>query len=279
MAERIVQEESLTLVADAIRAKGGTTDPLSFPDGFADAISAIQAGGGGAQYGVMWDKSRFPKEATLLTDLPYVPSYLCYSSGSTGAYYYIETFNMPNAIKEISDYAFYGCGNLKNIDMSNITTIGNYAFYKCHGLSLNDFDMSNVTTIGEYAFASNQSRVFSGKLNLPLVSKISNSAFRQSGVSVANLPLATTIASYAFYNCANLNALILRSETMCALSNANALNGTPIKSGIGYIYVPAALVDSYKAASNWSTYANQFRALEDYTVDGTITGALDESKI
>ena len=24
---------------------------------------------------------------------------------------------------------------------------------------------------------------------------------------------------------------------------------------------------------------NEFRALEDYTVDGTITGALDESKI
>lgn len=41
----------------------------------------------------------------------------------------------------------------------------------------------------------------------------------------------------------------------------------------------AALVDSYKAATNWSTYADQIRALEDYTVDGTTTGALDETKI
>jgi hypothetical protein len=48
MAERIVQEESLTMVADAIRAKGGTSEALSFPTGFADAIAAIQAGGGGA---------------------------------------------------------------------------------------------------------------------------------------------------------------------------------------------------------------------------------------
>lgn len=40
-----------------------------------------------------------------------------------------------------------------------------------------------------------------------------------------------------------------------------------------------ALVDSYKAATNWSTYATQFRALEDYTVDGTITGELDSTKI
>ena len=51
MAERIVQEESLTTVADAIRAKGGTTDPLSFPDGFKTAIEAIQAGGGGIAAG------------------------------------------------------------------------------------------------------------------------------------------------------------------------------------------------------------------------------------
>ena len=53
----------------------------------------------------------------------------------------------------------------------------------------------------------------------------------------------------------------------------------PIASGAGYIYVPAALVDSYKVATNWSTYAAQFRALEDYTVDGTTMGELDPNKI
>ena len=57
------------------------------------------------------------------------------------------------------------------------------------------------------------------------------------------------------------------------------LKNTPIASGTGYIYVPAALVDSYKAATNWSNFAAQFRALEDYTVDGTTTGALDPTKI
>ena len=34
-----------------------------------------------------------------------------------------------------------------------------------------------------------------------------------------------------------------------------------------------------KTASIWSTYASQIRALEDYTVDGTVTGELDPSKI
>ena len=51
---------------------------------------------------------------------------------------------------------------------------------------------------------------------------------------------------------------------MATLANTNAFTNTPIKSGAGYIYVPAALVDSYKAATNWSVYADQIRAIEDY---------------
>lgn len=46
MAEFLVQGESITAVADAIREKGGTTAPLSFPEGMASAIRNIQSGGG-----------------------------------------------------------------------------------------------------------------------------------------------------------------------------------------------------------------------------------------
>jgi hypothetical protein len=76
-----------------------------------------------------------------------------------------------------------------------------------------------------------------------------------------------------------LTTVILRSESLCTLENVSAFNGTPIASGTGCIYVPAALVNSYKTATNWSSFASKFRALEDYTVDGTITGELDETKI
>lgn len=47
MAHRIVDENSLKTVADAIREKAGTSDSLVFPTGFAEAIAGIQAGGGG----------------------------------------------------------------------------------------------------------------------------------------------------------------------------------------------------------------------------------------
>lgn len=42
----LVNSADLTAVADAIRTKGGTSGALTFPSGFADAIAAIQAGGG-----------------------------------------------------------------------------------------------------------------------------------------------------------------------------------------------------------------------------------------
>ena len=39
---------------------------------------------------------------------------------------------------------------------------------------------------------------------------------------------------------------------------------TKLNAGTGYIYVPAAMVDAYKAATNWAKYADQIRAIEDY---------------
>lgn len=45
MAEYLVRDTSLTTVADAIREKGGTTAPLSFPAGMAEAVRNIQSGG------------------------------------------------------------------------------------------------------------------------------------------------------------------------------------------------------------------------------------------
>ena len=45
MAEYLTNTDDLTAVADAIRAKGGTSDSLIYPDGFVTAIGNIQTGG------------------------------------------------------------------------------------------------------------------------------------------------------------------------------------------------------------------------------------------
>jgi len=119
-----------------------------------------------------------------------------------------------------------------------VTRIGDSAFYSCSALTTADFPAATI---------------------------IENSAFRYcSKLTTANFPAATSIGDYAFQYCSKLNTLILRSGTMAKLYDTNAFSNTPISSGTGYIYVPAALVDSYKADSKWSTYADKIRAIEEY---------------
>ena len=58
-----------------------------------------------------------------------------------------------------------------------------------------------------------------------------------------------------FSNDSNLTVLILRKSTVAALNNINGFANTPFASGKagGTLYVPSALIDSYKSATNWST--------------------------
>ena len=133
-----------------------------------------------------------------------------------------------------------------------------------------------VKTIEEYAFRECNALI---KVKFNSVVTVLDQAFYECKKMIeADLPAVKNIDRFAFRSCSALAALILRGGTVPTL-NSSALNGSKIANGTGYIYVPRALVDTYKAATNWSTYAAQFRALEDYTVDGTTTGELDPTKI
>jgi len=59
-------------------------------------------------------------------------------------------------------------------------------------------------------------------------------------------------------------ALIIRNSS-ATLRSGSALDGTAIASGNGYIYVPAADVSSYQARTNWATYANQIKGIDEDT--------------
>ena len=119
-----------------------------------------------------------------------------------------------------------------------------------------------VTSIGMRAFRGCTALV---SVNFAAATSIAIEGFRGcAALRSADFAAVTSIAGETFIDCYRLGALILRSGTMCTLSYVNAFSGTPIASGTGYIYVPAALLEDYKVATNWSTYAAQFRALEDY---------------
>lgn len=205
-----------------------------------------------------------------------------------------------NTVQTFGDCSFYGCTELTSVDAPACTEVRSNAFNKCTALT--KINLPALTTVYAAAFGICTSlesvelplvRNFSGggqfqdctalkSLKLPLwESGTTGYEFRRCSALVsADFFKAKSFRGQTFLDCTALKSLILRNtEAVCSLGNVNVLQSTPIADGAGYVYVPKTLVDSYKAATNWSTYADQFRALEDYTVDGTITGELDETKI
>ena len=263
MSEYLIQGETLTGIADAIREKTGGTEPVAVSD-MAGKIEGIQAGGGDDVLDALIDRS--------ITEIS------SSSATSIGDYAFshcskLTTANFP-AATSIRSSAFQFCDVLTTVDFPAVTSIGDHAFNYCSALTTVDFPAATSIESSAFQFCSALTTV-----DFPAATSIGNSAFNYcSKLTTANFPAATSIESSALRSCDVLKALLLRGNNVCALSNTNAFNSTPIRSGTGYIYVPSALIEQYKAATNWSTYAAQFRALEDYTVDGTITGELDPAK-
>ena len=159
-------------------------------------------------------------------------------------------------------YAFYGQSMLKKVSLPNVINIPAYCFDSCE--SLVDVNIPSATTIGSRnAFSLCTSLE---EIALPLLKTLTMANFNGcTKLKKVDLPVCTTInGGNNFNNCSSLEALILRSTTMCTLTKTNDFLGSGVANGTGYIYVPSSLVDTYKSATNWSTYSAQFRAIEDY---------------
>ena len=131
----------------------------------------------------------------------------------------------------IGTQAFYNCSKLTSVSIPGATSIGTFAFYNCRKLT--SVSIPGATSIGQYAFYDCRS------------------------LTSASFPEVTSIDVYAFNSCSALTTLYIGTEsnTVCTLSSKNA-----IPSSVTNIYVPANLVDSYKSATNWSTFASKIKA-------------------
>lgn len=211
----------------------------------------------------------------------------------------ITSLNAPN-VRSINTYAFYTPTSLTSVNIPNCLTISTYCF---RNTQISSLSLPECTSIGGNSFTTPKKLTV---LNLPKCKTIGASAFAQSIITRLVIPECTSIGNSAFSNCTKLTfadlgncksldryalrnnsllaTVILRSETICTCA-LNVLDSTPIAKGTGYIYVPRALLSDtdstsdYRQATNLARFATQFRVLEDYTVDGTITGELDLSKI
>lgn len=145
----------------------------------------------------------------------------------------LESISLPN-VASVGNLCFAGCPKLKNADFQNAISIGTQAFYNTGLVSV---VIPNLETMGE-------------------------SAFRYTSIETIDLHKAVSIPTHCFGS-SKLKTLILRSKDMCELLNTNALGSTLVSNGTGYVYVPDELVEQYKAATNWSTYANQIKPLSE----------------
>lgn len=151
---------------------------------------------------------------------------------------------------------FYGSGPYSGHSAilrysSNDSDNRNYTYQN----SVRKIEIGNgVTSIGEYAFNSCYSLA---SITIPKgVTNIAVGVFGNcySLASITLLNEVTNIANNAFYHCYGVAFYDFTAcTTVPTLANTNAFASIPADC---QIRVPAALVDTWKAATNWSTYAS-----------------------
>lgn len=154
----------------------------------------------------------------------------------TSAYSYskLTDVTIGNNVSVLGDYSFASCSSLTSITLPNsVTSIGNNAFNGCTNLT--------SVTIGNS------------------VTSIGNMAFRncRSLTSVVIPNSVDFIDKNAFNNCFSLTSVTVLAETPPTLGSG-VFSGTHNSL---VIYVPAASVDAYKTATNWSSYASRIQAI------------------
>lgn len=176
-----------------------------------------------------------------------------------------------DTIDSIGDYAFSNCSALTSVDLPNATSIGGRAFEQCKALtsvdlpiaigigssafdscSLTNINLPNAEKIESYAFRGCKKLT---EVNVPKVTVLNDMTFYLCPFTSIDLPKVSKMNGRCFSACANLNLLVLRSETLCALGGTNVFEDTPFAAGKagGTVYVPQALIAAYQTATNWST--------------------------
>lgn len=157
---------------------------------------------------------------------------------------------------------FYLCSKLFSVDFPELTRIGVYSF---SGTSkLTNISFPKVTEILNLAFESSGVET----VYLPACKKIYYAAFNScSKLKEIKIPICGNIGQKCFYNCKSLEKIFLDGVTAVPTLGTDVLTGTP--EGLKII-VPDNLVDSFKTATNWSTYANRIIGVSDEQVESIL---------
>ena len=143
----------------------------------------------------------------------------------------VKRVEIGDGVTSIGKTAFQNCSSLASITIPDgVTSIGSSAFQNCYSLASITIP-DGVTSIGSGAFQTCPSLT---SVTIP------------DGV--------TSIGSSAFQSCSGVAFYDFSNHTAApTLANTNAFQGIAADCEIR---VPASLVNEWKAATNWSTYAD-----------------------
>lgn len=270
--------QELPVVEPLEVTENGTYNPPEGVNGFAPVTVNVVASGGGG------DVARAIVERTITE---YIDSEI--TTVGNRAFYEckdLSKITLPNLLTTGSE-CFYGCSSLKEFVSETATHIGTRNFQNCTSLERVYLPLANnnvSTAPGQFMGCSALRDVY-----IPVWRRPQGSLFKNCvSLEKVDLPMAYELQSEVFSGCVKLKALALRNfanNGVVTLANLNVFTGTPFASGGtgGVLLIPSALVESHKTATNWSVIygygTNRFLALEDYTVDGTITGEIDWDKV
>lgn len=157
----------------------------------------------------------------------YLDGFTSIRFGAFANCYLLSGITIPDTIQSLGKYAFYGCHHLSLASINipeGITEIPDYCFYNCPSAPNLP---STLTTIGPAAFGYARG---TGWVIPENVTAIRSIAFINGSLSEIELKPTTppTLSSDAFLRCNNLSRII----------------------------VPAGTLATYQAAANWAAYSD-----------------------
>ena len=144
---------------------------------------------------------------------------------------------------------FNGCYNLQEVNLPSVKSISQDMFKYLD--SLTSINLPMCETIGSSVFDGCSSLT---SINLPMCKSIGSFAFCNcSSLTSINLPMCEKIYDNVFIGCIKLKTITVGTSlsTVCEVDSGFDY------SNLEAIYVPSALVEQYKAAPNWSNYADK----------------------
>lgn len=165
-------------------------------------------------------------------------------------------------VTSIGDRAFYGCSALETVDLHSVTTMGYGAFQGCDALS-REIDLSNLEVIPGHAFCYDPN--ITSVITCPTLRSIGDWAFIWADISTISLPeTLNSIGTYTFYK-ASLSGTVALPDSLTQLG-ASAFSGceevNAIQIGSGLKDIPA---NAFAGCTNLKTITVNNRR-EDVTI-------------